>query len=138
MKIEHIGSTSIIGIKSKPIIDIAVGINSFSVIEEIKDILERNNFKYSKIKLKNTVVDFICEQDGKRTHNIHFVIYDDIRWKEFILFRDYLNRYSDVAKEYERLKIDLSNKYSNDAHKYTQNKAEFIANVLKDAEKEFE
>lgn len=134
-KIEHVGSTSIIGIKSKPIIDIAIGVKSFDIINEIKDILEQHDFIYSKVKLNNTVVDFMCEENGKRTHNIHFVIFGEERWKEFVLFRDYLNSHNDVAKEYENLKMKLSEKYKDDIHRYTENKSDFILNVLAEAQK---
>lgn len=138
IKIEHVGSTAIIGIQSKPIIDIAVGISSFAIIGEIKDILESHQFIFSKVKLNNTVVTFICESDGKRTHNIHFVIFMEDRWKEFVWFKEYLNANPTIAKDYEKLKIDLSKKYRDDIHAYTANKRDFISGVLKVAEKEYQ
>lgn len=130
-KIEHVGSTAIIGIKSKPIIDIVIGVNSLDIVGKLREVLEQNNFMYAKVKLNNTVVSFKCEKEGKRTHNIYFVIFDGERWKEFVCFKNCLNGSPSLAIEYEKLKIDLSKKYCNDIHKYTEGKSKFISDVLK-------
>ena len=131
-KIEHVGSTAIIGIKSKPIIDIVIGVKSLDIVDELKETLEENEYYYSKTKLNNTAILFICEENGKRTHNIYFVIYEGDRWKEFVYFRDALNADKELAKEYENLKINLSYKYSDDIQKYTEGKANFISSVIEE------
>lgn len=136
IKIEHVGSTAIKGIKSKPIIDIVIGLDNFDNVNEIKEILERSNILFSKIKLNNSVIAFKSEIDGKRTHNIYLILFEGIRWEEFVLFRDYLNKNFECAKEYEKLKIQLSKNYENDIHSYTEGKAVFISEVLKKVEQE--
>ena len=136
LKIKHVGSTAIIGIKAKPIIDIAVGVSSFEIIPKIKPVLEKNGFLYSKTKLNNTVVTFMCEEEGKRTHNIHFVLFNGERWYEFVGFKNYLNAHPEAAKAYEALKVELSKKNPDDVHKYTESKNDFIKDVLNQAEKE--
>ncbi len=73
---------------------------------------------------------------GLRTHNIYFVLFNGERWKEFVWFRDCLNTNIGLAKNYERLKNELSRKYCDDIHKYTEGKSEFITNVLKNYEEQ--
>lgn len=136
IEIEHVGSTAIKGIKSKPIIDIVIGIENFDKVHEIKEKLESNNILFSKVKLNNTVVAFKCEKDNIRTHNIYLTLFGEERWWEFVLFRDYLNKNPEFAKMYERLKVTLSEKYENDIHRYTEGKASFIAEILEKAKKE--
>lgn len=136
IKIEHVGSTAIVGIKSKPIIDIVIGIDSFDIAWELKMILENNGYLFSKWKLNDTMMAFKLEEGIKRTHNIYIVLYNGERWKEFVWFRDYLNRNAEIAKEYEKLKMDLASKYSSDIHKYTEGKAEFISNILIEVKKQ--
>jgi GrpB-like predicted nucleotidyltransferase (UPF0157 family) len=62
-KIEHVGSTAIIGIRSKPIIDIVIGVTSLDIVAKLKDKLEQNNFIYSKAKMENTIIAFKCEKN---------------------------------------------------------------------------
>jgi GrpB-like predicted nucleotidyltransferase (UPF0157 family) len=135
IKIEHVGSTAIIGIKSKPIIDIAVGVSSFDVVSLVKEKLEKNEFLFDKIKLNNSIMSYKCEVNGKRTHNIHIVIYGEERWQEFVLFKDYLNMHSKTAHDYENLKVKLSKEYKDSIHDYTEHKSAFILDVLKKAKK---
>lgn len=137
VRIEHVGSTAIIGIKAKPIIDIAIGVKNFDDINSIKNTLEKNGFYFSKMKLNNSVMSYKCEIGTKRTHNIHIVIFKEERWQEFVLFRDYLNKYPKIAKKYEKLKEDLSRKYKNNIHKYTEQKSQFISNIIDKAKQEF-
>jgi GrpB-like predicted nucleotidyltransferase (UPF0157 family) len=47
-----------------------------------------------------------------------------------------LNTNIGLAKNYERLKNELSRKYCDDIHKYTEGKSEFITNVLKNYEEQ--
>ena len=48
-----------------------------------------------------------------------------------LLFRDYLIQHSDVARQYERAKMDLASKFVNDRVSYTNGKTEFIAGVMR-------
>lgn len=46
--------------------------------------------------------------------------------KREVYFRDYLNAYPEIAKEYENLKITLAEKYKYDRDAYTSAKSDFI------------
>ena len=50
-----------------------------------------------------------------------------------IIFRDYLNSHSEVAREYEALKFSLLPQFQNDRDGYTDAKTDFIKGVLYDA-----
>jgi GrpB-like predicted nucleotidyltransferase (UPF0157 family) len=54
-------------------------------------------------------------------------------WRNHLLFRDYLRRHPEVAKEYENLKTELARKHTGNREAYTQGKAAFIEGVLKAA-----
>ncbi|OJT84818.1 hypothetical protein BM535_22985, partial [Clostridioides difficile] len=43
-----------------------------------------------------------------------------------LFFRDYLIDHSDVAKEYEKLKLDLWKKYEHNRDAYTDSKLDFV------------
>ncbi len=136
IQIEHVGSTAIRGILAKPIIDIVIGVKQLSIAFEMREQMEKHHFLFSKTKLNNTMIAFKCEANSKRTHNIYFVLFGGERWDEFILFRDYLNKHPECAKEYEKLKLLLAEQFENHIHNYTEGKSEFISDILEKAKQE--
>ena len=138
LKIEHVGSTSIEGISAKPIIDIAVAVKKLNDFEKVRD--EFYNIKDYSIK-EDSPSDEILVRKGNPeeiTHFIHIMEYNSERYKNQILFRDYLRTHEAEMVEYEELKIKLAKKYKNDRKKYTANKNDFIQKVLKKAREEEE
>lgn len=128
IKIEHIGSTSIKGIKAKPIVDIAVGINDFNDIENLREklkslyaIKEENPDEILLIKEENNITYFL----------IHIMNVNSKRYNDAIIFRDYIKNNYEKMKEYEDLKIKLTKQYSNDRKMYTKLKNDFIKEILK-------
>lgn len=67
--IQHIGSTSIPGIDSKPIIDILIGIKSLDYISNIVEMLESNGFMYCPESGTNQRVLFIKEAGSRLNFN---------------------------------------------------------------------
>lgn len=136
--IQHIGSTSIKSIKAKPIIDIAVAVDSFDDILKFEYKLKNAGFYFrpnAQASLRGQLL-FACGSyyDGTgdlQTHFIHIVLTDSMDWKNYINFRDYLNSNPDTAKEYENLKMQLANALPNDTgrDKYLNGKHDFIVNT---------
>ena len=134
--IEHIGSTAIHGLSAKPIIDISVGVNKLSDFEKVKQEF-LNNSEYS-IK-EDSPSDEILVRKGpeeKRTHFIHIMEIDSKRYKDTILFRDYLRAHPKVLLEYEELKKELAEKYADNRVMYTSSKNDFITEILNKARAE--
>lgn len=134
--IQHIGSTSIPGLTAKPIIDIIIGIKTFTDLPIIIKELKANGYIYRPKSSTDERVLFVKGTDGIRTHHIHVVKWKGDEWNNNILFRDYLTKYSEIAEEYSKLKNSLSKKYKNDRNTYTESKNEFIQNVIMRARRE--
>ena len=136
--IQHIGSTSITGIKAKPIIDIVVGVRSFESVEPFLQNLEGNGFIFRIREVGNWL--FACGDFEKdtRTHHIHFVIYGGTEWNDYIHFRDYLNAFSDKALLYEAEKIRLAGLYSTDRNAYCEEKGRVVQILLQEADDYFQ
>jgi len=77
----------------------------------------------------------IPPDDRITTHYIHIVKNGDTDWRDYIVFRDYLNADASVAKAYETLKIQLASEYPYDKGrlKYVDGKSDFISKTLHDA-----
>jgi GrpB-like predicted nucleotidyltransferase (UPF0157 family) len=130
--IYHIGSTAIPGIHAKPIIDIAVEVNSFKVLDLLDDKLQERNIIYRPMHDGPGERLYIKGDNDFRTHHIHFYEKDNLKLKDDLFFRDYLISHPDVANEYDKLKTKLAENYANDREKYTKSKKDFIENVLKE------
>ena len=140
-RIEHFGSTAIPNLAAKPIIDILVEVTCLEETKRrITPVLESQGYDYF---WRPTWGDdtppyyawFIKrDSEGNRTHHIHMVEHDFEHWDR-LLFRDYLIEHSDLAKEYQDLKIDLSKKHLNDRIAYTKGKTDFIVRVTRTAKR---
>ena len=140
--IQHVGSTSILTIKAKPIIDIAVAVDEFDDILAYEKELKDAGFYYrpnAQASLRDQLL-FACgnfyEGTGDlQTHFIHVVLTGSMDWINYINFRDYLNRTPSVAKEYEDLKVSLAKQAPIDSgrEKYLKGKHDFIVYTLRKA-----
>lgn len=139
-EIQHVGSTAVPAICAKPIIDIALAADSFDDVMKHLPKLQAAGFYY---RAQNNISGqklFACGSfyDGTgdlQTHFIHVVLTDSEQWRDYILFRDYLNQHADTAKAYESLKLSLAEAAPMDAgrEQYLQGKKDFIAAVLRKA-----
>lgn len=133
--IEHIGSTSIEGLSAKPIIDIAIGINDLKDFNKIRDKFKIPYYvKENPTEGEELVVKRINEDIT--THLVHVMNLSSDRYKNTIIFRDYLRNNEELVKNYEKLKRELATKYKNDRPKYTASKNDFINEILREAKNE--
>ena len=132
--IAHVGSTAIPFIQAKPIIDIAVAVKDFSVILEKEDALWAAGFYYRPEAGPAGQLLFACgscyEGTGElQTHFIHIVLAGSVPWRNYLAFRDYLNREPEAAHAYEALKLSLA-AATDGREAYTRGKQAFIARIL--------
>lgn len=138
--IQHVGSTSILSIKAKPIIDIAVAVDDFNDILRFEKELRNDGFYYRPQSDLGEQLLFasgsLYEGTGElQTHFIHVVRTNSMDWINYINFRDYLNNTPSVAKEYEELKVSLALQAPIDSgrEKYREGKHDFIVYTLRKA-----
>jgi GrpB-like predicted nucleotidyltransferase (UPF0157 family) len=132
--IQHFGSTAIIGIYAKPIIDILVGVDSLDEVEKFdkESLKESGYYHLPKVRLEGKVVfaKFSNLENLTKTHIMHIVEHNSTWWKEHTGFRDYLNENPEKAREYETFKKRLALKYPNDERSYSDEKKKFVDDVL--------
>src|SRR5262245_52582483 len=79
--IEHVGSTSVVGLIAKPIIDIMFGVKSLAASKAAIGILETNGYCYAPYKTE--VMHWFCKpSEDFRTHHLHLVPYKSPLWNE--------------------------------------------------------
>jgi GrpB-like predicted nucleotidyltransferase (UPF0157 family) len=138
IRIEHIGSTSVPGLISKPTIDILVEIiddtDLFEMTEKLKGI------GYDSIPRPGNPPPHLMFAKGYsisgytgQTYHLHIRYRGD--WDELV-FRDFLRNNPSVADQYAQLKKRLSVVFRKDREEYTTAKTDFIRDVIKRAREE--
>lgn len=131
---QHIGSTSILHIYAKPIVDIVVGVTDFERIMKYNDVLMKAGIIYRREDQPGQHLYVCGDLDNNiHTHYIHVVIWGEKQWNNYINMRDYLNADREKAEAYSELKLKLAKEYSEDRIAYTEGKSGFIENILQEA-----
>jgi len=134
ISIEHLGSTSVPELSSKPIIDIFITLASvkeanlwIKPLETLGYVFWRENPDTTQLRFFKGMPPFGMQ----RTHHIHIVDASNNTVEHRILFRDILRNDQKIRLEYESLKLKLSQSHSIDREAYTDMKGEFIKKVLR-------
>lgn len=124
-RIDHIGSTAIPSIWAKPIIDILVEVPGECSLPDIKEELESNGYICMSRGDNRISFNKGYTEAGfaERVFHVH-VRYDGDH--DELYFRDYLMDHTDIADQYEEMKIKLWRKYEHNRDAYTEAKTEFV------------
>jgi len=134
LDIQHIGSTSIPGMAAKPIIDIGVALESYQIGFDCVKPLEAIGYIY---KGENEIPGrhYFNYREPSIIH-LHMYAATHPEWQAHLLFRDYLRRHVDTARQYASLKQQLAERYRYERERYTHAKSEFIQKVIVLAQEE--
>ena len=146
--VHHVGSTSIPGMPSKPILDIAVLLHNFEDGERCIESLERIGYVHLGVAddipgdrffgKAHTTQESCSDGQEIRTHILHMYTLDSPIRQNHSLFRDYLIAHPEVAGEYACLKLNLADKHPYDRASYSAGKRSFITEVLAKAAEEID
>jgi GrpB-like predicted nucleotidyltransferase (UPF0157 family) len=128
----HIGSTSIAGLFAKPILDLLILAPSLAEIDLQKGVFEDLGYEYKGeygIPGRRYCVLYNEERTKVYVH-IHAFQSDNAEADHHLLFRDYLRAVPEIAKQYQKLKLDLIADENINRSNYTETKAPFIKSVL--------
>lgn len=128
--IEHVGSTAVVGLAAKPIIDIEVGLHNFARWTDCISALEQSGYTFMPERVKDDEVFLPKGPENMRTHYLHIAQYESVEWNKTLAFRDALRQDEQIRHEYERLKSRLADEFPNDRSAYSNAKAAFIKDVL--------
>jgi GrpB-like predicted nucleotidyltransferase (UPF0157 family) len=138
IRVEHIGSTAVVGLGAKPVIDILLGVDALSVVEaRIPDLIARD---YEYIRRYEAEFPerrlFAKPQQRPRHVHLHAVECSTAFWERQLLFRDFLRHRPEVAAEYAVLKTRLAAQFGGDRDGYARAKTPFIEGVVERARRE--
>lgn len=128
LEIEHIGSTAVAGLSSKPIIDIMIGVESYPPSEEL--ILQICSLGYSFHGEANVPGRLYFTRRDQYNFNLAVVLLYKGQWLANIKFRNHLRHNPQECQEYEKIKNDAISSGATTLLPYSEFKKEFIARVL--------
>ena len=126
--IQHVGSTAIVGMPAKPILDIAIAVENFEKARLCIDPLV--GFGYTFRGENGIPRRHYFTKSDPTTHHIHMVEESSDEWAKLICFRDLLRADPKTAEDYRKLKLDLWERLPGDRKAYQAAKATFIEEVI--------
>lgn len=126
-EIHHVGSTSIPGIRAKPIIDILVSLHRNEDGLHCVEAMRELGYEYrgdGGIPGRH-----YFRKGDPHTHHVHMWAADHPELGRHLQFRDYLRSHPDWAQSYEALKRQLAEKFGADTYSYSLAKNEFCARI---------
>lgn len=130
-EIEHIGSTSVTGLKSKPIVDILAPVRSLTASRTAIAVLEKDGWLFwPDDPNQNYRLWFLRPSLEARTHHLQIIQHDHPNLRALIAFRDALRRDPEAREAYSSLKEDLASKHQSDRNAYSNAKTEFVQSIL--------
>lgn len=133
----HIGSTSVPGLASKPIIDFNIIIASYDVFAQLVERLKNLGYKHDGdggLPMRERFIG--GNRDGFMDYNMYVSPIESRVLLAQVLFSDYLRHHNDTLNEYAMLKQSLAEKHRNDIVAYVNGKHEFIMKVVNSAIRE--
>jgi GrpB-like predicted nucleotidyltransferase (UPF0157 family) len=128
--IEHVGSTAVVGLAAKPIIDIAIGFRNMRDLGRGLELLVASGRDYVKAANQPGMLFMAKGEDGRRTVHYHLVVYGTPAWRKLLVFRDYLRRHPGVASEYGELKTTLAGESPESRAKYMARKRPALRAIM--------
>ena len=133
-RISHIGSTAISGIWAKNIVDVLIEISKNSDIQDTAKIIEKNGFIRMSAESERISFNRGYTKDGfaDKVYHIHLRYVGD---NDELYFRDYLNEHTQIAREYETMKLELWKLFEHNRDAYTNAKTEFVRKWTSEAKR---
>ncbi|MFS2156129.1 GrpB family protein [Pseudomonas sp. Pseusp122] len=136
--IDHVGSTSVKGLSSKPIVDMLISISDWTVIEKLLSELIALGY-HIREKCNDTPRIFLAKyaSDDSGSYHVH-VCKPNSRWgRNMLIFKNELVTDKEFAKTYVDLKRRLAIAYHNNVQGYGEGKKNFIDGRLREIDGEF-
>lgn len=125
--IHHIGSTAILQIHAKPIIDMLVAVKDIIKVDTQNSALETLGYEaMGEFGISGRRFFRKGNEAGIRTHHIHAFEVNSPQIGRHLRFRDYMISHPEDAQQYSKLKQELANKYYDNIQGYMEGKDGFI------------
>ena len=132
VEIEHVGSTSVVGMTAKPVIDIDIIAQSSRQTRELIDALEELGYRHcGDLGITGREAFYSPRNSKLAAHNLYVCIQGGIALRNHVLLRNLLREDANLRTQYSELKQSLAPKYPTNIYRYCEAKSDFIIKLLK-------
>lgn len=131
IRFEHFGSTSVQGMKAKPVIDMMCIVKDIEKVDLFNH--KMSSFGYDVAGEWGITGRRLFRKGGEnRTHHIHFYQIDNPQIERHLIFRDYLRSHPEEVIKYSRFKEKLVQRFDN-TNEYSPAKKTFVKEMEQQA-----
>ena len=128
--VEHVGSTSVEGLSTKPCIDVDVVIADYSVFAEVVRKLEAIGYSHEgDLGIRDREAFRYSDKPHLLTHHLYVCPGDSRELHRHITFRDFLRSHPEAAKQYGQVKERAAQLFPEDMDQYIAYKSPCIARL---------
>ena len=130
LHIEHVGSTSVPGLLAKPVVDIALAVESATEADFCIEPLQAFGYEYRGLHGDDERRRYyVLDRGGRRMVQIHLWILPAAGWDRMLRFREVLRANGAVREEYAREKLRIAKMVDWDKVAYSLAKGQFIESI---------
>ena len=131
LHIEHVGSTSVSSLLAKPVVDIALAVESVTEADFCIEPLQALGYEYRGLHGDDERRRYyVLERGGRRIAQIHLWILPAAGWDQTLRFREVLRANPAVREAYAREKLRVAEMVGWDKAAYSLAKGPFIESIL--------
>jgi GrpB-like predicted nucleotidyltransferase (UPF0157 family) len=132
--VEHIGSTSVPGLRAKPVIDMLAPVGSLPLAHEALPVLAEAGWLYwPDDPCAHYRLWLLRPRPEARTHHLHVIEAGHPHARALLAFRDTLRADEGLCTQYASLKDRLAEQHADNRNAYTNAKAVFVERALRQA-----
>ena len=137
-QIHHVGSTAVLGLDGKNILDILISAKDNKHMNELRDKLVAIGYFSSLNPSPRKDYIFLAsrrEETGEGDIHIHLAVADTKTLDNFLIIRDYLRSHNDEADQYSSVKYQYVKQANYDRSAYKKLKAAYVDKLLQRAKR---
>jgi GrpB-like predicted nucleotidyltransferase (UPF0157 family) len=131
LQFEHIGGTSIPGMRAKPVLDILAGRSDRTPIADCVAALTQAGYEHRG--QQGVPGREFFRRGQPRAYHVHLAEKDSPLWRDYLVFRDYLRTHSEAARQFADLKRTLAARFPRDREAYINGKSARVREILQRA-----
>ena len=130
ISVEHVGSTSVVGLSAKPCIDIDVVIKDYSVFDAVVSSLAEIGYIHEgDLGIKDRHAFRYTDKPHLQTHHLYVCPQNSAELHRHITFRDFLRSNPDAVEKYSRVKETAAQLFPDNIDKYIEYKSPCIEEI---------
>lgn len=130
VSVEHVGSTSVIGLSAKPCIDIDVVIKDYSVFDAVVSSLAEIGYIHEgDLGIKDRHAFRYTDKPHLQTHHLYVCPQNSAELHRHITFRNFLQNNPDAVEKYSRVKETAAQLFPDNIDKYIEYKSPYIEEI---------